>query len=375
MRRSVEEYIKMGMDHDGYIEPDVTSLDTYPLYIEAEAKSAVERIQALKDENTFSIGFITDTHYAANLFIKYDIRLQRTLNAYREISRGAQVDFLVLGGDHTDDGTKENKMNCFKTLRKYLDGIKYFPVNGNHDNNEIWDRAFVPSEKSINFIRPEEMYHLFYDHITPEECNVGESGLYYYKDDRKKKIRSIFLDTSDIPIILDNGKLRYDAIHHYNISQEQLDWLVNKALVFDEEGWTILIFSHVALVNDNKAKLYSDGNHLIIGEVLRAYKNGEECQIERYENELRRTVDTDFSKYHRGEIAACFAGHTHNDIDLRVDGIQHIITANSIMYPEVIAREDGTKTELLFDIITLNTKKRLISLTRVGAGNDREFQY
>ena len=83
MRRSVEEYIEMGMDYDGYIEPDVTSLDTYPYYIEEEAKSASERVQALKGNKTISIGFITDTHYAANLFVKYDIRLKRTLNAYR----------------------------------------------------------------------------------------------------------------------------------------------------------------------------------------------------------------------------------------------------------------------------------------------------
>ena len=375
MRRSVEEYIEMGMDYDGYIEPDVTSLDTYPYYIEEEAKSASERVQALKGNKTISIGFITDTHYAANLFVKYDIRLKRTLNAYRYILKKAQLEFLVLGGDHTNDGTKENKMNCFKVLRENLGDIKFFPLNGNHDNNEIWDRTFVPSEKSINFIRPEEMYHLFYDHISPNECNIGESGLYYYKDDKENKIRSIFLDTSDIPIILDNGRLRYDAVHHYNVSQKQLDWFVNEALFFDEEGWTILVFSHVALVDDKKVKLYSEGNHLIVGDILRAYKNGIRCKIDRYENELKRTVDADFSNYHRGEIAACFAGHTHNDIETKVDGIQYIVTANAVMYPEVIPREDGTKTELLFDIITLNTEKRLISLTRVGAGNDREFMY
>ena len=40
-----------------------------------------------------------------------------------------------------------------------------------------------------------------------------------------------------------------------------------------------------------------------------------------------------------------------------------------------IKRADGDKTELLMDVITINTDKRTVNLTRVGAGEDRSFNY
>lgn len=38
-------------------------------------------------------------------------------------------------------------------------------------------------------------------------------------------------------------------------------------------------------------------------------------------------------------------------------------------------RRDGDKTELLYDIVTIDKKKRRIFITRVGAGKDREISY
>lgn len=371
MRRSVEEYMQTGKDHDGYIEPQVSSLDTYPSYIAKEAEDTVKQVQKLQGFHTVSFGFMTDIHYGTNLNVTYDIRIQRALNAYKEIAKRTKLEFLALGGDHANDGIKEYKKACFRELRAKLDGIRYFPVNGNHDDNAIWDVEFIPIDKSINHLTPEEVYVLFYNHIPSAGGHMNQNnGLYYYYNNPEEKVRYIFLDTNDIPLVMDDEKLRYYAIGHYDISQQQLDWLVNEALRLEEPDWTIVLFTHVPV--------FCSGYHQIIHNVLATYKNGAHCKIDTGEGELRKTVDVDFSQYQRADIAAVFAGHTHADGSKVIDGIPYIVTANSVMYyggGEYVPRTDGDKTELLFDIVTINKDKRTVSLTRVGAGEDRVFSY
>ena len=51
---------------------------------------------------------------------------------------------------------------------------------------------------------------------------------------------------------------------------------------------------------------------------------------------------------------------------------------NSVMYVNggnPLMRFDGTKNEILFDIGTINRKERTLTLTRVGAGEDRVFSF
>ena len=43
--------------------------------------------------------------------------------------------------------------------------------------------------------------------------------------------------------------------------------------------------------------------------------------------------------------------------------------------PNYLPRTDGDKTELLFDIVTINKKERTIYVTRVGSGEDRVIKY
>lgn len=105
-------------------------------------------------------------------------------------------------------------------------------------------------------------------------------------------------------------------------------------------------------------------------------KNGK-CNAVYDEGELHTEITTDFSDYKKCDIAAVFVGHIHTDAEIVEDGIHYISTANSVMYmsdPNIV-RNDGDKTELLMDVITINTEKRTVNLTRVGAGEDRSFNY
>jgi len=381
MRWSVEEYEISRMDHDGYVEPPVTSGDTYPDYIAREVRDTVEKVQAQQGMNTFTFGFITDTHYAVRLKATHQIRARRYLNAFRETAKRVHVNFLAMGGDHVNDGDKQYKSDCYRGLRSELDGIRYFPVNGNHDDNSIWDDDFVPAGVDTQHLTREERYVLFYNHV-PSQGAVRDRenpGLYYYADNTDVKVRSIFLDTGDIPYIFDNGKLRYLHQHTYAFSQAQLDWLVNKALKFNEPGWTIVLFGHVPPV----PRGINDGEDIsrlnILQDILKAYKEGGTCSVEKDPGgDFHQKVEADFSGYHRAEVACMMLGHTHTDHTMVHDGIRYIETGCGIMYTgssHNLPRQDGTASEILFDVVTVNPEKRTVSLVRCGAGEDRVFPY
>ena len=377
MRHSVEEYEISRMDHDGYTEPPVSTLEEYPAYIAQEVNESIEKIQSLQGMNTVSFGFLTDTHYAVRLKATHQIRFRRTINAYKEIAKRVHLDFLGMGGDHVNDGDKQYKKDCYRGLRAELAGVRYFPVNGNHDDNSIWDISFIPSEISTQHLTREERYPLFYNHAPAQGAifNYENRGLYYYWDNVDVKVRFIFLDSNDIPYIYDNGKLRYYHQGDYSYSQAQLDWLVNKALRFEEEGWTVVLMQHVPPFGkgENLSRL------AVVHDILKAYKNGEKCFVDRGQGtDFPQKVDVDFGTYLRGEIACMMLGHSHVDRANQADGIWYIETGCGIMYvggPHSIQRKDGDKTELVFDIVTIDLDKKKVFLTRVGAGEDREFTY
>ena len=297
-------------------------------------------------------------------------------NAYKYIAEKTGIDMFILGGDYVNDGTKEYKLNNYTELVKHLDGINYFPVNGNHDDNSIWD-AYLGADKSVNHLTADELYDTFYIHLekTDVEFDEENKGLYYMLDDAESKVRYIFLDAYDMEEIYDdNGLLLYKKQYLSAFSQKQIDWFVNKALSFDEEGWSIVLVSHSVVL---PGKTAAESEHIgLLNEILSAYRAGEKLQAKYNEGYFEVSVDADFEETKRGEIVGVFAGHSHNDVCVTDEyNIPYINTGSAIMYKDNGLRTDGDKTEMLFDVITIDKEKQIIYMTRVGAGEDREVSY
>lgn len=378
------EYLKLGYVDDGYVCPELTSESEYPDYIEETVLDAINRIKKHENENTFSFGFMTDIHH--DKCHKSTVRAKRLINAYKEIAKEVKIDKLLLGGDYTNEGCKQYKSECFEELREIFSGINYYPVNGNHDDGSIWDKAFIKADKSTNHLTHEDLFKLFYNHlpnIGAELDKTNSDGLYYLLNDETNKTRYVFIDSCDVPYIFDEkGLLKYYPQWLFAMSQKQIDWLLNKALSFDEEGWSVIFVTHSVLspsadkTNPKLITLYLD----LLNQITCAYKKGEDIHKTFDSGDFERRVDADFSKRIRADIIGFFVGDYHRDIVERNEAdIPYIMTSKAVVFippnNQDYDRKDGDKSEILFDIVTIDKKDRKIYTTRVGIGEDRVVEY
>lgn len=369
---SDNNFLEIGYVNIGYFAPELSSSDEYPDYIQKAVSEAVAKIQKVQNRRSVTFGFMTDLHYSQTY--NHDIRAKRLMNAYHGVKTRTGSDMLILGGDLTNDGTPEYKVNNYRELRALIDDESYFPANGNHDDNSIWDQV-IKAETSTNHLSTEELYNIFYNHLPKAGAKFDEKnpGLYYYYDNSTSKVRYIFLDTSDIPYKVDEkGRLVYTKQHTFAISQNQVDWFINEALAVPDEGYDIVVVAHTFTYDgDSNAKRLN-----LVNDILDAYKTGNDIDSKYCEGDFLVDVKTNFKDKKRGNIVACFAGHYHRDFVKYTDlGIPLIFIDCTIMYDYGTERVDGDKSEIIFDMITIDRYEKKIHLIRVGAGNDRIVEY
>ena len=383
-RDAVEYYRETKWEDTGYLSPELSTQDTYPDYIREEAQiSAYDVNKHLDGDNTITFGFMTDLHYATTE--NHRIRMKRMLNAYKDICNKTHNRILLIGGDLTNEGCREYKIECFKELKQQFSDIRYFPCNGNHDDGTIWDIQYIDNDKSENHLTQAERYDLFYSHLKAEKAVFpdGEKVLYYYVDDEKNKTRFIALDSGDVPQNMINGKLVHSAQWEFAMSQKQTDWLINDALSLSTEGWSIIIFVHSMIPPSSISEACKQArekwylNH--IEDILDSFKQRGKVYASYYDHDFKIDVNADFASYKNADLIGFFVGDFHRDmVDYTKGNIPKIFTANSVTYrgtQDRPPRNDGDKSEMLFDMVTVNKKTRNVHLTRVGCGNDRDVQY
>ncbi len=368
-----EDFLEKGYVYFGYISPEISSEDTFPQYIRDCANECVEKIQEVQNKSSITFGFMTDIHYSHTF--NHNIRMSRAVNAYRDIANKVGCNRLILGGDYSNEGWLPYKKRGYRELRNHLAEFNYLPVNGNHEDNVIWDNC-LQEPTAPHRIPKEDVYNLFFNHLPSlgAEFDKENPDLYYYFDDAANNVRYIFVDVCDFP------KKYFNTLDmHLSMSQKQIDWLINKALDV-EEGTDIVVVGHTAVFPDKYDEATDDSDDRIyyLNDILDAYKKGEKLNKKYGSGDFEINVDADFSKK-KGNIIAYFAGHWHKDIiQHSKTGIPYIYVANFIMYNEkghVLERRDGDKTELIFDMVTIDREKKTIYLHRVGAGEDRIVSY
>ena len=147
-----------------------------------------------------------------------------------------------------------------------------------------------------------------------------------------------------------------------SIKDYQITWLQNEALKFNEPGWGVVFISHQPMSNHEHANI---SNPSLIYDALSAYKAS--------------------SDPNKADIIGWFSGHIHKDRIYNVDKNDNPIPFTQVTTSSdhtAIAYEAATTNPLdssnkshCIDFVTIDKSTRTVKITRLGIGNDREYQY
>lgn len=204
-----------------------------------------------------------------------------------------------------------------------------------------------------------------------QKCNAGGEGLYYFVDDEFHKIRyivmnSVWMDTtqeSDGSVTMPDG---------YGFGMEQLEWLANEALYFTDGGWGIVLFAHCP----------PDSSEIRDGDIATGILSAFMCN-EAYSGRLTDVtnpehgvyIDVDYRHSDTADVIGWFCGHDGYD-DLTIHDISGDLTlAVAAIAADGTAGDPNNVQGHAIDFVTVNIDDREVFLTRLGAGENRNFSY
>lgn len=371
-------------------------------------KKTASKIMRLQNENTVTIPFITDTHYATDTFIQEDLenygRTENHIKNVAELSHMIPLDCIVGGGDFVDGGTTKdtNVLNMKKVVSLFgLASCPFFLAKGNHDDNSWGDgrqgrgttarnkvnqnyMASDPTSKSWHgnmsyTIKPSEMYEIITrpSTIWAINENPNDKNMYFYYDIPDKKARVFLLNTNDIPYVFDtDGLVKYLTINVAGYRQAQLKWFAENLKSMPDD-YTAVCFQHHQWGQwyaTNSA--YYPYNWESVEGILKAAKEGSSF-TRKYTGNADFASDISITFDTPKNIAFLAHGHHHTDRITTKYGITNVSTSCSVSRPKKDQRDRplGELEEDLWDVFVLDTKKKHVDIVRYGAGSDRSFDY
>jgi hypothetical protein len=261
---------------------EIVAGDNLPDYWEEYLPDKIATIKALQDEggkDCFSFVVITDMHYEQNIG-KLSPKLAKKIADECGIKYA-----LILGDSGTRNGILKDLAyidNEWDNIEKMITPIRdrLLMTDGNHDGSYgatdgdgdgVIDDVHGTGNSAYNW-SPKKKYNRIKRKVSLiEGVTFDESGCGYYADDKTAKIRYIVLSTHNNKYEENaDGSSKYSNMFNFRYGQSQFD-LVIKALNTLEEGWSVLVASHVPL--DRSGELLPWGatevedNRLVSGEV------------------------------------------------------------------------------------------------------------
>lgn len=389
---------------DVTIEPDNPLEPLNPTKMELQLLDNLEnRIAQVRNEDTISVGFITDTH----------VDLQQndgTVNALRHIkvisyyAALSKLDYIVHGGD-VDDGNQP-KQDTLADIKAGVSALNlaetpYFILDGNHDDNSGYARD-VMNQQNAGKINHHEAYPVrLSQFVNNATMNTGEAqnpyGSYTFPG---KNIVAIFLNSFDGPEgAHDDGTMLYISHGRSSFMQKQITWLAATLKSIPDTS-QVMIFSHSSIRgvfrDPSNLEPFADNQHggNEIWGILKAFQTGGKYKgdgfgfstydsktnqwTEKAESNrlFKSSISVDFTGKNSNRIIGVFSGHTHQDKALKKDGIWNIETCCSIYNRgNIKGRQIGNESEDCWDVIVVDPTTRKLDLVRYGAGEDRHFDY
>ena len=247
---------------------------------------------------------------------------------------------------------------------------KQLMVLGNHD---MAYSTYEPPNYYAEFLTKEEIdEHIFNPQKAFPNRVFGPAGA-FYADDARGKVRHIALNTHDTPSdeIGADGFAVYNKFRLTGFRQDQITWFAEVALQVPDGDWTVVLCTHESLGADKGYVFYNQ--ELMLG-IIDAFRRHTAYRAETCYKDVAgydAAVSVDFTGK-GGNFAAWVGGHTHKDMHLLQNGVLTVCSTSDCLG---IGKTRQTATEQAFDIFTIDKSTHKIHITRIGAGDDREFTY
>lgn len=297
----------------------------------------VDKEKAIMSKEEFSgidgdeFVFITDYHYESNT--------NNSPVLIDHILRNTGANKIIFGGDAYNSANTNNnafsnaeaienakrKLNVFRSFWSDLCKDNFYYVVGNHEYNNPGSNE--PNKQLSN----NAVYSLC---MRENEDKIVTNGFNYYFDNKNKKIRYICVPCEYNTSVTSEATKAIEMINNV------------------PDGWSVVVISHIG-TNETK-------------ETLNTLKNS-----------IKPIADALKNNSTRINVIGIFCGHTHADALFKYNDINIIATTCDAYKSEFgdLSRNKNDISEQAFDVVNIDTKNRHVYLTRIGAGNDREFSY
>lgn len=285
-------------------------------YFKTAVNNVAQKINSLSEEDWESFIFITDPHGNGNQQKSQAIALYLLDNT--------NISMIVLGGDYYLNywGQYDNQFEDY--LDPLKDNINVYALFGNH---ETYNKGSYNNK-----------YYLYDYFLKNKTWLKGQpEKLYYYFDDNDKKIRYVFLNTSDCS--------------QYVMTSKQIDWLRSTVSTLPNSDWSLLVFGHVNLDTfDIDSDIIRGSTELNASNIISAI---DQCN---------------------GTIIGYICGHQHIDMTKKVGNFQQTTLQCDKLetrdyYPGIsfVDRSENDATKQAVSIISINQKEKQVIIRRIGA--------
>ena len=327
-----------------------------PSYYESHISSKASTIETLYDGlNGDQFIFFTDPHFGGYNNTNHSKSLFNYLINHTHINK------VFNGGDIIKTWDYQETMdygNCAELLREALKNSVpdasafYYFILGNHDTGLDYDGQ---GNTNGPYVTTQELYDIIGQGYNYPQLVVDPAsyGFQYFFDNPGRKMRYII---SNILLRDVGGTEGYVASMNF----------VAQALMSTPSGYSIVVFNHIIVDETGNVASFLTSDYFPM--------------LDKYNNRQTYTYGGNTYNFAQGggEVVCIIGGHTHYDYNTTTTGgIPVIVTTTDNAGAEYagsgLTRTPGTISEQAFDVFTIDVGSRKVYATRIGAGQNREF--
>ena len=326
------------------------------------------------------MSIITDTHWDDVIETSYPSGNVSVSHYSNFLALNKISDVQVVNGDNYDcrhldlDASRLSyKALVSKLYDRELENDLFINLGNHDDGSDRFQQGY--KYKNSDFFTEEQLK----DIIRTKELKFGEKrkngdSLYWYKDYPEHKIRVIGLWSQDMPEGLTDaeGNAKYKRIHTHAFRQEQLDWLITKALGTVPIGYHTIITNHVPLYYGWTVSNNQPINHDVVKGILKAFMTGGVYMQNSSITDFEVNVTADFTAQGARPLVGWFSGHNHIGARYNKEGINIVILDYSAGNDALVL---GTELEDALSMVEVDIATRTVNIKGWGRATSSSYKY